>query len=176
LVDNFIHLYHKNAAKYNLFSRVKEFDQNYKHLSLEEVQHEYEVIDQIRCKVTATAELKCGKFRKGNVAFFPTLNAARLLIKPWSLLLQKAKGGKVSPRLIAWTLKKVQLPSSVRGYSIAEVNEKLKLAYKEYYVVQADAAELRQTALENLVEAMAEKDDSSQAKALKDLRRREAQR
>lgn len=176
LVDNFIYLYHKHATKYNLFNRVMEFDQNYKYLSLEEVQQEYEVIDQVRCKVTATAELKCRKLRKGNVAFSPTLNAARLLIKAWSLLLQTAKGGIVSSRLIARTLKKVQLPSAVRGYSIEKVNDNLKLAYKEYHVVKGDAAELRRTALDNLAKAIAEKDNSTQVKALKDLRRREAQR
>jgi hypothetical protein len=59
LVDNYIHLYHKYAKQCHLFQRVKEFENNYSSMTLHEVQTEYEILDDLRCKVTAAAELKC---------------------------------------------------------------------------------------------------------------------
>jgi len=78
-------------------------------MTLDEVKDEYERIDELRCQITAKGELKCRKLRKGNMAFSPTLNNARLVIKAWSLRMQRANGHKVSSRLIARTLKKDSL-------------------------------------------------------------------
>jgi hypothetical protein len=155
---------------------VKEFKANYSSMTLQEVQEAYEFLDELRCKVTSAAELKCRKLRKGNVAFSPELNAARLLIKAWSLLLQKAKGFKISSRHSSRTLKKVNLPAHTRGLSIEAVSIQLKEAYRAYYLIKGDAANLRNTALENLAAALAEKGSKVQSKILEDLRRREAQR
>jgi hypothetical protein len=127
-------------------------------LTLHEVQAEYELLDELRCQVTSAAEHKCRKLRKGNVAFSPELNAARIVIKAWSLLLQKAKGSKVSSRLISRTLKKANLPDSY-----------LKEACKAYYVIKGDAANLRHTALDNLAAALAEKGHTDQSKILEAL-------
>jgi hypothetical protein len=176
LVDNYIHLYHKYAKQCNLFQQVKEFDSNYSIMTLQEVQEAYKFLDDLRCKVTAAAKLKCRKRRKGNVAFFPELNAARLLIKAWSLLSKKAKGFKISSRLISRTLKKVNLPVHTRGLPTEEVSTQLKEAYKAYYAIKGDATNLRNTALDNLAAALAEKGNKEQSKILEDLRRREAQR
>jgi hypothetical protein len=64
------------------------------------LQAEYEVLDKIRCQAAEFAQSKCRKLRMGQVAFSPELNQCRHIIHAWSLLLQKAKGGKVSSRLL----------------------------------------------------------------------------
>jgi hypothetical protein len=79
-----------------LFYQIQQFEQNFKHMSLDQVQHKYQALDLLRCNITATVESKCRKLRKGNVAFSPTLNAARLLNKAWQILNMKAKGKKIS--------------------------------------------------------------------------------
>ena len=157
LVNNFISLYHKHADRHGLFKQVKDFESNYRTMSSEEVQLEYEKIDDLRCQVTALAEAKCCKLRKGNVAFSPALNEARLVIKALSLLLQRAKGQKIRSRLISRTLKKVNLPPNTRGLSSEAISEHLKNAYKEFYLIKGEAKELWNTALENLALALAEK-------------------
>jgi hypothetical protein len=138
-------------------------------LTLHEVQAEYELLDELRCQVTSAAEHKCRKLRKGNVAFSPELNAARIVIKAWSLLLQKAKGSKVSSRLISRTLKKATLPATTRGFDKEEIDSYLKEACKAYYVIKGDAANLRHTALDNLAAALAEKGHTDQSKILEAL-------
>jgi len=155
LVNNFISLYHQHADWHGLFKRVKDFESNNRTMSSEEVQLEYEKIDDL---------------------FSPALNEARLVIKAWSLLLQRAKGQKISSRLISQTLKKVNLPPNTRGLSSEAISEHLKNAYKEYYLIKGEAKELQNTALENLALALAEKGNLTQSKMLADLRRREAQR
>jgi (p)ppGpp synthase/HD superfamily hydrolase len=94
----------------------------------------------------------------------------------WSLLVSKAKGRKVSSRFIARSLKKVNLLAEVRGYDEATLQERLKSAYQEYYKIKSNAKELRQTALENLAEAIAASGNMTQEKMLKALREREAKR
>jgi len=117
LIDNFTYLYKKYALRSDLKNRVKIFEESYHTMTLDEVKDEYERIDELRCQITAKGELKCRKLRKGNMAFSPTLNNARLVIKAWSLRMQRANGHKVSSRLIARTLKKANLSASIRGFS-----------------------------------------------------------
>jgi len=78
--------------------------------------------------------------------------------------------------MIAWTLTQLNIPAEVRGYDEATLQERLKSAYQEYYKIKGNAKELRHTALENLAEAIAASGNTSQEKALKALREREAQR
>jgi hypothetical protein len=90
----------------------------------------------------------------GTVAFSPELNEARLLIKVWSLVVNKAKGRRVSSRMLSRALKKVNLPPEERGYEENLLQENLKFGYQEYYKIKGNAKELHQTALENLAKAM----------------------
>ena len=120
--------------------------------------------------------MKCRKLRKGNVTYSPILNATRLVVKAWNLILNKLKGKKVSSRLIARSLKKANLPIEVRGFSIEQVQEKLKQAYQDYYCNKNQAASLRNTSLDLLAEAIVVKGDLAREKVLRDLRQREQQR
>jgi hypothetical protein len=176
LVENYIKLYHQFASPLNLFKRVNTLDANLNHMSKFQIVSEYEELDNIRCQTTALAEAKCRKLRTGQVAFSPELNAARLLIKAWSLLVNKTKGRKVSSRLVSRTLKQAGISPEARGFKDEILQEKLKEAYKHYYHLKGNAKELRQTALENLAEAIALSGNSTQEKALKALRERETQR
>jgi hypothetical protein len=155
LVENFIRLYHQFAAPLKLFERVNLLEINAKHMSKSQLIEEYEELDSIRCQVTASAEAKCRKLRTGQVAFSPELNEARSIIKAWSLLVNKAKGQKVSSRMISRALKKTTLPTEVIRYKETLLQEKLKEAYQSYYRIKGNAKELRQSALENLAEAIA---------------------
>jgi len=176
LIDNFIHLYHRMTNKCNLFQQVREFESTYRTLPLSQVQEEYERLDSIQCKVTEAVEAKCRKLRKGNVAFSPILNATRLQVQAWNLVLCKFKGQKVSSRLISRSLKKANLSQDFHSYSSEQIQEFLKEAYKSYYEQKGQATSLRSTALETLAEAIAKKWDKEKQRVLKDLRQREQQR
>jgi hypothetical protein len=114
------------ANKCNLFQQVREFESTYRTLPLSQVQEEYERLDSIRCKVTEAAEAKCRKLRKGNVAFSPILNATRLQVQAWNLVLRKVQGQKVSSRLISRSLKKANLSQDFHSYSSKQIQEFLK--------------------------------------------------
>jgi len=106
LVENYIKLYHQFASPFNLFERVNTLEANLNHMSkFQIIMAEYEELDNFRCQSMALAEAKCRKLRTGQVAFSPEHNAARLLIKAWSLLVNKTKGRKVCSRLVSRTLK-----------------------------------------------------------------------
>jgi HD superfamily phosphohydrolase len=141
-----------------------------------QVIQEYEELDRLRCLATAFAESKCRKLHTGQVAFSPELNAARLKIKVWLLLVSKAKGRKVSSRLISRSIKKANMNQEVKLFYEETLQEQLKLAYQDYYKVKGTANELRQTALENLTATIALTGNSTQEKTLKQLRERESQR
>jgi hypothetical protein len=108
LVQNYIHLYHQLAHPLNLFQRVRDLEQRAPLMSKLEVIHEYETLDALRCEVTASADRRCRKLRTGQVAFSPELNANRMRIKVWLLLIAKLKNRKISSRLIKRSLKKRQ--------------------------------------------------------------------
>lgn len=136
LIDNYIKLYHQFAAPFQLFERVNQLDLQAKFLPKPQVIAKYEELDELRCQAAAFAEAKCRKLWMGQVAFSPELNEARLLIKVWSLLVNKAKGRKVSSRMLSRALKKVNLAPEVRGYEENLLQENLKFGYQEYYKIK----------------------------------------
>jgi hypothetical protein len=176
LVDNYIRLYHQFAAPLQLFQRVKLLDESVWFLTKNQVIEEYEELDALRCEAATFAKGKCRKLCTGQVTFSPELQAARNQITAWVHLVNRAKGKKVSSRLISRLLKKANIDSSVHAYEETLLQEKLKEAYQKYYKVKGSAKELRQMALESLVEAIADKGNTSQEKALKALQEREKQR
>jgi hypothetical protein len=176
LIDNYIHLFHQYASHHDLFKKVNILQNTLNSKSRSQVQQEYEELDIIRCQVASFAELKCRKLRKGQVAFSPEMNTARLQVKAWSLILQRIQGQKVSSRLIFRMLRKVQLQGLMRGLSKEEVTLELEKAYNKYYTAKSKSVELCQTHLELLAEAHAQRGNISQEKMLKALHAREAQR
>jgi hypothetical protein len=141
-----------------------------------EVIQEYETLDALRCEVTASAERRCRKLRTGQVAFSPELNASRMQIKVWLLLIAKQKNRKISSRLIKRSLEKANMTTEVRCLDLKRLQGRLKEEYKDYYKIKGQAHQLRATALENLAEALAEQGNSDKEKMLKALRSREQQR
>ena len=75
------------------------------------------------------------------MSFSPELNAARLLIKAWSLLVNN-KGRKVSSRLVSRTLKQAGISPEARGFNDEVLQEKLKEAYKMSTISRAKSDEL----------------------------------
>jgi len=93
-----------------------------------------------------------------------------------SLLEKKAKGVKISSRLIKRCLKKAGLDPSVHHKPLVQLTESLKAAYQRYYQLKANHVQLRKTALENLAEACAIQGNTSKKKMIKQLQLREKQR
>jgi hypothetical protein len=176
LVENYVHLYHQYAASHQLFQRVREFESRAPSMSRHAIIQEYEALDAIRCETTAFAERKCQKLRMGQVAFSPELNEIRLRIRAWKLLLARAKKQRTSSRLIERTLRKAKLPTSMRGMTVGELQDRLKEEHKTYYQTKGTPAELRLTALEELVVAKAAQGNMAQEKVLQVLCEREQQR
>jgi hypothetical protein len=101
-----------------------------------QVIQEYEELDRLRCLATAFAESKCRKLHTGQVAFSPELNAARLKIKVWLLLVSKAKGRKVSSRLISRSIKKANMNQEVKLFYEETLQEQLKLACLDVMILK----------------------------------------
>ena len=128
---------------------------------------EYEVLDAIRCDAAIYSERRCRKLRTGQVAFSPELNASRMRIKAWLLLITKAKKNKISSRLIKRTPRKANIAMEIRGLSEEHLQNHLKEEYKEYYKIKGKAMQLRAIALEQLAETLAEQGKSDKERMLK---------
>jgi hypothetical protein len=120
------------------------------------------------------AEKKCRKFRKGQVAFSPQMAHRR--IKAWSLLLKKAKGARTSSRLLNRSLRKASILPTARGFSIKEIEDKLKNEFQTYYKLKGSDKALRDSAMEQRAEAWAAEGNKKKEKMIKIIRHREKQR
>jgi hypothetical protein len=109
-----------------------------------------ESIDILSCKGLELAEEKCKKLRMGHVEFSPKIQAARRYICTWSLFVKKKEGMKIS---------KSGIHRSMRQTTIEYLENDLKQAYCNSYKLKGPHSVLANTALENLVEALAEKGD-----------------
>jgi len=114
--------------------------------------------------------------RVGQVAFSPQLQQARRNILVLRPLIRRQKGLKVSSRLLERSIAKTSIPLTAKNMQEHDLSRALTEAYKTYYEVKRSHSDLRQTALENLAEALASSSDSDKATTLKVLRRREQQR
>jgi hypothetical protein len=112
----------------------------------------------------------------GQVAFPPEPNQCRRIIHAWSLLLRKAKGGKVSSRLLQRTLNKAELSASCRTLSETNITQHLTEAYRDYYRTKSESNSLRQNHLENLAEALAEDGSEKKEQLIKTRITQEKQR
>jgi len=113
------------AENSNLLSKVNDLMMKATYPLQRHLQQEYERLDQIRCQITAEAEKKCRKLRKGQVAFSPALQQAMRTTKVYTLLHRKAEGKKVSSRLLSRAIHKAKLTPVVNALSIAELKAQL---------------------------------------------------
>jgi hypothetical protein len=74
----------------------------------------------------------------GQVAFSPTIQLWRRIIDAWSLLIKKAKGGKVSSRRLLRSLKKARISVDNRTMGQDYLQEQLHSAYKTYYQAKSN--------------------------------------
>jgi hypothetical protein len=136
----------------------------------------YETLDSICCRCEAMAEKKCRWLRVGQVAFSPQLQQARRDIAVWRLLLRKKKGMKASSHLLQRLLQKTFIDPQVQQAALEVIKSHLATAYKSYYNLKRSHTDLRQTALDELAEAVAIKSDTPKAAIIKVLRQWEQQR
>jgi hypothetical protein len=175
LIHNLNHLFLRDITKYNLLERAHNIEKELSYPMSSQLQEEYETIDALRCDAVSRAEQRCRKLRMGQVAFSPEINAARLTITAWALLLKRAKGNTVSSRLLHRSLKKARIDISMKHRGIDFLEEHLKLAYKHYYSIKGSHRNLRSTYLENLADAIAQEGNTTQESVLKRLRKAERQ-
>jgi len=116
--------------------------------------------------LTAEAEKKCRKLRKGQVAFSPALQQAMRTIKVYTLLHRKAEGKKVSSRLLSRAIHKAKLTPVVHALSIVDLKVQLQESYKRYYNVKNNHVAHRQTHLEEVAQALAEENNNAKATTL----------
>ncbi len=176
LVDNYVQTYKKFILKNNLLGKVRKLKMISSHPLSSEGKHLYEEIDGLRCKGVKLAEKKCRKLRMGQVAFSPQLQKAGRIIKAWCLLDKKARGLRVSSRLISRSLKKVSIPMSARSMKKEDIALKLKEAYQDYYKTKGSSKELRASAMDERIEALALTGNSTKEKILKTIKHREKQK
>jgi hypothetical protein len=96
-------------------------------------------------------------------------------INAWSLLTRKAKGLKVSSRLLRRSMRKAALNTDISNLGLTYMEENLHSAYKQYYAVKEHHPSLRATALDTLAEACTAKNNISKATMIRTLNLREAQ-
>jgi hypothetical protein len=136
IVDNYVRSYRKYILKNNLPGKVRRLKDKASYPLSEADQRYFEDLDDLRCKGVQQAEKKCRKLRMGQVPFSPQLQQASRIIDVWVLIRKKAKGLKTSSRLLQRAIKKLSLPKDSQGLPLEDIEQKLKLAYQEYYKVK----------------------------------------
>jgi hypothetical protein len=173
LVENFNKKLKALLMKHNLPERFKTLLKEISYPISPEHQALFNMLNSIRHSCVEQAEKSCRKLKMGQVAFSPTVQAARINIYAWTLLLRRSSGHKVSSRLITRVLKKAKVPTTSRGHSEQDCRAKLKEAHRSYYSLRKSAPELRATYLDSVAEAWAIKGNQPKEKIIKTLKHRE---
>ncbi len=100
IIANYVKVYSAFISKSHLIPKVQRAKKTITYPMTEGDKQIYEDLDSLRCKGVQIAEKRCRKFRKGQVAFSPQLQSVSRRINAWSLLQKKAKGLKISSRLL----------------------------------------------------------------------------
>jgi hypothetical protein len=174
--DNFIRVLEQHIDKHDLVITAIALDKRFDFPLSPEDQQQYEQLDKLRCEGVIQAERKCHKLHMGQVAYSPTVQFHICSINAWNLLIKKAKGLKVSSRMLSRAVKKSNLIPTVRSMGLAFLEEELKLGYQRYYAAKGNAASLRDSFIDILAEAWAMKNRMDKAKILLTFKHHEAQR
>ncbi len=175
IVSNYVKRYRDYITKHNLLGKLNRLQSFSRYPMALEGQEVYEDLDDSRCKGVSYAERKCRKLRKGQVAYSPQLDIVSRKIYAWSLLEKKAKGLRISSRLLRRALTKASLTSDARGLSTEDISRKLKELYQEYYKIKGSSKEIRDSAMEARAEALAEQGNTTKEKMIQVIRHREKQ-
>jgi hypothetical protein len=176
IISNYIRRYKEYILKHNLLSKLRKLQDCSRYPMLMEGKGLFEELDSSRCKEVRFAERKCRKYRKGQVAYSPQLDTVKKQIYAWTLLEKKARGQRISSRLLCRALTKASLTSESRGLPLADITSKLKHLFQEYYKIKGSSKEVRDSAMESLAEALAEQGNTKKEKMIQAIRHREKQR
>lgn len=89
VLANYVKVYKEFINKNNLLATVKKLKGSVSHPMLEEQKWTFEDLYSLQCRGIQHAEMKCRKFRKGQVAYSPQLQIVSRRIEVWSLLQKK---------------------------------------------------------------------------------------
>jgi hypothetical protein len=98
VVHNYVRRYEALVQQHQLLPKIQNFMSRAQYPLSPLLQEELETLDNLRVMITAEAEKKCRKLRKGQVAFSPELQQASRTMKAYSLIHKKLLGRKVSSR------------------------------------------------------------------------------
>jgi hypothetical protein len=112
IISNYVARYEMLAKKNKLQDKVIALYSSLSYPLSASLQEEYESLDALHCEITRAAEKKCRKLWKGQVAFSPKIRSAHKRLKALTLLQKRAKGKKVSSRLLSRSVKEANLPAS----------------------------------------------------------------
>jgi hypothetical protein len=100
----------------------------------------------------------------GQVSFLFELQTANRAIKVLTLLKEKKQGSPISSRLLSRALSKAGFSNIYQAHTLEEINQLLKERYTDYYKVKKDHVAKWGMYLENLAEALALENNTSQQK------------
>jgi hypothetical protein len=137
--------------------------------------NEYGKIMQIRNQGIKYADKNCRKLTMGNVPFSPTIIATCEILQLWKGIKTRHAGRKFSLKKIKRLEKKHKIQDAM-GYTVHEVEAKIRDTMKVYKTQKKEARMLRTTFLQGKASAMAEENNTAVEKILKQLVDHELQR
>ena len=177
VVGKYLRLLHTYFKTHDIYERVKRLQCQSKtaHITVREIQKEYEAIDKLREKGMHYAERRCRKLKMGGVPWSPKIKKARDTILFWTLVIKYRKKCHVSVRRILRLKKRLKIQGETK-MGMKDLQEELNGAYTKYKKLKKKALDERLNYQEALAQAKAETNDADSVKVLRDLQHRETTR
>jgi predicted transposase YbfD/YdcC len=136
---------------------------------------EYEYIREKRMEGIKEADQKCQKLHMGKVQFSPKFKALTQKIKLWSAVIKKKKRCTFSQSKLRRLEKAAGISHSLHC-SLQKANDRLSVAYSEYWTFKNIAHNERTIFLEEKARAIAKEEGIEKSKVIKQIISREQQR
>lgn len=175
IVNKFLQVLQDKFVQHNIHARLKRLHQEITGTMTPEQEVEYEKLDKLITDLCLHAEHKCRKFRAGNVPFSPIIDMAAKTIYFWSLMIRKAKGCKVSSKLIHRVAAKCELIAD-NTFTLQELEEFQAQAHKRYRSLKPTAKQSRIKFIMDLADAIEEVFGEKKANTVRARKLREEQR
>jgi hypothetical protein len=141
----------------------------------EDLEKEYNSINDKQYQIRTDIEAKIRRLRTGMIPWSPRLQKHRTNIEIWSLLIKKKKGKKVSNKKIRRLLKKTDIMGAY-DLTLLQLEDKIDAAFNEYKKARTEATTWRDEFLEELATSRAKYKGTNKDNELKQLRHIESQK
>lgn len=138
------------------------------------MKRELNALDKIRVDASLLAESKCRKFKKGNVAWSPQIQASIAKIRYYRSCLRKYRyNSSINTRTLDKLFRRQSGPAALNE---TQALDGLRDAMQEYKRVKPHAREIRYSYLADLANAQSESNGKDRGNILRQLQQREEQR